>query len=289
MESGRVPKAVAVTCLLLIALLAGCATAEPAADNGAEATGGGMGAEAEGGGMPAGGIAAGKNASLTLGPNASTAQGVRVKTLLAPADGWVVVRSASAPQSVLGKKRVPKGPSRDILVKLDAAEGADVRVAFHADEGIRGEFEFDPERPELSLDKPVVVDGKPLEARLTLDNYGVEAVANSVLILVENQSVRGGTLTIRYLLLPAPAWISVNLIENGLPGRQVGLILRPSGESQQVIVPVKGVDSGQLVVTVFADAGRIGAFEFSIADPLGSTDQPFKSAGVVVSQRIDVN
>jgi hypothetical protein len=247
-----------------------------------------MGAEAEGGDMLGGAIAARKNASMELGPNASTAQGVRVKALLAPADGWVVVRSTIEPGSVLGKTRVSKGPSRDILVKLDAAEGADVRVAFHADAGTRGVFEFDPERPELSLDKPVAVDGKPMEARLALDSYGVEAVANSVLMLVDDQSVRGGKLTITYLLLPAPAWVSVNLVENGLPGRQVGLILRPSGESQQVVVPVEGVDSGQLVVTLFADTGRAGAFEFSLADPLGSADQPFKSAGVVVSQRIDV-
>jgi hypothetical protein len=139
------------------------------------------------------------------------------------------------------------------------------------------------------LDKPVVVDGKPLEERLALSSYGVEVIANSALILVEDQSLKAGAMSIRYLLLPTPAWVCVNLVEDGLPGRQVGLVKRPAGESQQVNIPVEGSGPRQLLVTVMADRGRSGAFEYSTADPLGSVDQPLKSAGVVVSQRIQVN
>jgi len=39
---------------------------------------------------------------------------------------------------------------------------------------------------------------------------------------------------------------------------------------------------------VLADQGAPGVFEFNAADPLSSLDQPFKSAGVAVSHRIEV-
>ena len=141
--------------------------------------------------------------------------------MLAPTNGWLVVRSPVAPGGILGKTWVPQGQSRDVVVRLTAAEGADVRVALHVDRGIKREFEFDPSRPASSPDKPVVVAGKALETRMPLEGYGANAVANSALLLVEDQAVRSGTLTIRYLLLPTPGWISVNKIENGLPGKRV--------------------------------------------------------------------
>jgi hypothetical protein len=247
----------------------------------------GMSGSAEGGGgMLTGAVAASGNASMTLGPGATSAGGVTVSSVLAPAAGWVVVRSAAAPGSVLGQTWVPKGPSRDVVVKLTAADTADVRVALHVDQGAKREFEFDPSRAQLSLDKPVVVDRKPLEERIALAGYGMEVLGNSVLMLVEDQAVTDGKITISYLLLPQPGWISVNAVENGLPGKRVGLEFRPAGESQQVPVAVEGVTPGPYVVTAHADSGRGGTFEFSASEPMSSPDQPFKAAGVVVSKRI---
>ena len=248
----------------------------------------GMGQESadSGGGMLPGAVAAPKSASIELGKDASAPAGLTVAKVLAPTNGWLVVRSPVAPGGILGKAWVPQGLSRDVLVKLSAAEGADVRVALHVDGGVKREFEFDPLRPASSPDKPVVVEGRALEARVPLHGYGAEAVANSVLLLVEDQVVRNGTLTIRYLLLPTPGWISVNRIENGIPGKRVALAFRPAGESQEVRVPVGDAGPGEFAVTAFADRGRTGVFEFSPSDPLGSIDQPFKSAGVIVSQRI---
>lgn len=236
----------------------------------------------------AGAIAVAANASMTVGPNASQARAVRVEQVLAPMDGWVVVRSVTPPGAVLGKTRVPKGLARTVMVRLDSADGADVRVALHVDQGVPGVFEFDPALPTSTLDKPVVVSGKPIEAPVALTRYGVEAGANNVLILVDDQTIQDGVLKLNYLLLPTPAWVSVNLVENGLPGRQVGLVKRPAGEYQQVSVPIEGGGSRQLLVTVLADRGRRGVFEFTADDPLGSVDQPFKSAGVVVSHLIEV-
>ena len=244
------------------------------------------GSQGESAGMLGGAVAAPKSASLELAKNPSTSDGVIVSRVLAPADGWVVVRSATAPGAVLGKTWVPKGPSRDVVVKLTAADGADVRVALHVDQGTRRRFEFDPVRPESTLDKPVTVEGKPVEQRLALTAYGVEAVANSVLLLAEDQPATGGKLTVRYLLLPGPAWISVNRIEGGLPGKRIGLLSRPAGESQEISVPLENTNAGEVAVTVFADRGTPGVFDFSPSNPQGSADQPYKSAGVVVSKRI---
>jgi len=289
MEPEHVRRLLAISWILACTVLVGCSSAAPA-DEGAQA-GGGMGTGMGGGegvGMLAGAVAASRNASMSLGSSASTSQGVQVATVLAPSDGWLVVRSATSPGGVLGKTWVPKGQSRSVLVKLDAADGADVRVALHVDQGARQEFEFDPARPELSLDKPIVVERQPLEQPLSLTGYGVEAMANSVLMLVEDQSIKSGTLTVRYLILPGPAWISVNLLEDGVPGRQVGLALRPAGESQEVSVAVEAVAPAELVVSVLADRGAQGVFEFNGSDPLNSLDQPFKSAGVAVSHRIEV-
>ena len=274
--------------LLLSLALAGCAAAQPEAGQDAAATGGmGMGGSAEGDvGMLGGAVASSEDASITLGPNAAGSSGVTVSKVLAPADGWVVVRSSNATGPVLGKTWVPKGPSSDVVVKLDAADTADVRVALHVDQGAKRQFEFDPARAELSLDKPVVVDSRPLEERIALTGFGAEVLGNSVLMLVEDQAVKDGTITVRYLLLPQPGWITVNTAENGLPGERVGLQFRPAGESQEVVVPVDGAVPGEHFVTVHTDSGQAGSFEFAPSSPMGSPDQPFKAAGVIVSKRI---
>jgi hypothetical protein len=100
MEPSHVPRLLALTCLLLILALTGCAVAKPVAE-GAPSAGDGMMGGGEEAGMLAGAIASAKNASMTLGPNPSSASGVRVERLLAPSDGWLVVRAARAKGAVL--------------------------------------------------------------------------------------------------------------------------------------------------------------------------------------------
>ena len=39
-------------------------------------------------------------------------------------------------------------------------------------------------------------------------------------------------------------------------------------------------------MTVHADRGTAGAFEYKLSYLLGSVDQPYKSAGVIVSRRV---
>jgi hypothetical protein len=269
-----------------LAALAGCAGRDVVGD---ARPAGGMGMGGSGSAMVSGVVAASGSATLAPGAVADASGALTIPRVVSPGSAWIVVRSASAPGGVLGAALVPAGESRDVKVRLATLDGARVRIALHADRGTPGVFEFDPASPERSLDKPVYVDNLPIEREAAIGGYAVEAVPNSVLLMVEDQRSPVGALRVRYLLLPGPAWISVNLVEKGLPGRRVGLLARPAGESQEIDVPLDApAGPGGLAVTVFADRGRIGTFEYDAADPLGSTDRPYSSAGVVATQRIRI-
>lgn len=260
----------------------------PASSGGGMGMGGAPGESGEGG-MVKGVVAVSDEATLTLEPGAVSSAGVEIARVLAPADCWVVIRSADPTGAVLGKKRVTRGESRDVLVRLDRAVGARARVAMHIDRGRRGAFEYDPSREGRNFDGPVNVDRTPLELSLVLEAHGVEAPANSVLMLVEDQTVSDSALTVTYLITPSPSWVAVNEFEEGLPGRRIGLTHVGAGELQQIRVPLdSSPKTQQVIVTVHSDVGEAGSFEYRTQDPLGSVDQPFRSAGVIVSELINV-
>lgn len=281
----RAGRALVAALLLGMALLAACAAPAPevpAPGSGdAGMMGGGSGAD-----MASGVIAAASNASITLGAYSVSRGGLAVERVLAPADGWIVVRSVTSPGAVLGRVPVEAGESRDITVPLTIIDGSAVRVALHVDRGVRGAFDYDAILPERSMDKPVFADSRPIERTVAVPGYGVEAPPNSALILVSDQTVTLGVLRVRYLLVPGPSWVCVNLVEDGLPGRRIGLVSRQAGESQEITVPLARDSQGLVEVTVFADRGTVGQFDYDRNDPLGSQDRPYLSAGVVVSQRV---
>jgi len=162
------------------------------------------------------------------------------------------------------------------------------RSALHVDRGVRGAFDYDAVVPERSMDKPVFADSLAIEGSVEVPGYGVEASPNSVLILVSDQTVVRGGLKVSYLLVPGPSWVCVNVVEDGVLGRRVALVSRQAGESQEITVPVPRNLKGPVAVTVFADRGVAGTFEYDASDPLGSADRPYLSAGVTVSQRISL-
>lgn len=272
--------------LLSATLLASCAVAAPEAPPPGSSDSGMMGGSA-GEGMASGVIAAASNASITVGTRPATSAGIVVGRVLAPSDGWIVVRSVSTPEAVLGRAPVKAGETRDATVRLDRLDGPAVRVALHVDRGVRGKFDFDPILTERNMDKAVFADSAPIERTVQVSGYGVEASPNSVLILVSDQSAAIGGITVRYLLTPRPSWVCVNLVEGGLPARRIGLVSRSAGEWQEFLVPLDARSPrGEVLVTVVADDGVPGRFEYDERDPLGSADRPLLSAGVVVSQRI---
>lgn len=273
--------------LLFALCVAGCSSA------GSEAEGsGGMGmggsGPTPGPGMGLGVVAPRGSSELEAPEENRSAKGVMVDRVLAPSPGWLVVRSLSSPGGVLGRVRVPEGVSRDVVVPLDAADASRVRVALHVDRGQSSVFEYDPNRPERSFDKPIFVDGDPIEADVDLELYGVEAPQNLGAMLVKDQKLgEGGTLLVEYVRLPGPSWVAVHIMEDGVPGRLLGWVPRGKGESFSFPVPLTGAHPGdELMVTLHIDRGVIGEFEYDVSSPLNAVDQPFTANGLIVAQNV---
>jgi hypothetical protein len=263
---------------------AGCAPAASAPAVGPSDSG--MGGGVSTGAMADGVIAASRNASMTAPVLDIDAGTVNVPRVLAPDDGWIVVRSAEPSGGVLGSAPVRSGENRDVAVKLTSLNSRRLRVGLLVDRGVRGTLEFDPAQPAFALDKPVLVDGSPVDFPLMLTGWGVDADPNSVLLMVEDQPA-ASVLEVAYLLLPAPSWIEVRRVEKGLATQRLGLLLRAAGEYHRVVIPLENArQNDEVLITVLADSGRSGELEVAANDPLHSVDQPWVSAGVVVSQSI---
>lgn len=239
-------------------------------------------------GMGLGVVAKKGSALIEMAAESSSARGVEVASVRSPAAGWLVVVSLDAPGGVLGRLRVPAGLSRDLLVPLDTLDASRVRVRLHADAGSKGVFEYDPNRPERSPDKPVFVSGDPIEGNIALSLYGVEAPQNLGQIRVSDQKLAAdGRLLVDYVRLPGPSWVAVHVMEDGAPGPLVGWTARGAGESFAFGVPLQGVKPGDtLMVTVHVDRGQVNEFEYEVGAPLTSIDQPYTANGIIVAQNV---
>lgn len=248
----------------------------------------GMGGDLDGGVMN-GAVAAVENAALQVPKSGGEGGYVTVGRVLAPTDGWVVVRSTTAPGGILGKAWVPAGETKDLRIRLDVVDGPKATVSFNVDAGVRRRFEFNPARPVAGIDKPLYTDNKPLAVPIDITPFGAEATPNSALVLAEDQAIDGNTVRVAYALTPAPTWIVVREFADGLPGRVLGSTWRPAGELQEIDVPLSvAPQTGELIVVLHADADTAERLEFSAQDPLHTPDQPWVSAGVMVSTRIRV-
>lgn len=284
--------------LLLLAVLLGvsvvlsaCSTSDSDAQAGSgSGMGMGSGGPTEGPEMGLGVIAAPGEAEIELAKESTSVKGVEVKRIVAPEESWLVVVSLDAPGGILGKIRIPAGENADVIVPLDTADTSRVRVRLHTDAGRSNVFEYDPTRPERSNDKPVFVEGDPVEGDITLTAYGVEAPQNLGSMLAKDQRLRAdGMLLVDYVRLPGPSWIAVHRMVDGVPGPLVGWVSRPEGESFDVEVPIEGVSPGDmLMVTVHIDRGEVGTFEYEVEGPLTSVDQPYTANGIIVSKNIQM-
>jgi hypothetical protein len=236
--------------------------------------------------MSAGAIAAARNASMSAPAFGVSAGQITVARVLAPDRGWLVVRSSEPTGGVLGFTPVAKGENSNVAVRLGSADGRKVRVALYVDRGVRNTLDYDPDRPSSALDKPVLVNGAPVEYPATLTGWGIDANPNSVLVMASDQKA-GAELDVEYLLTPAPSWVEVRVLRKGVAAEAVGVLLRPAGEFHHVKVPLKGTKAGdRVVVTILADRGTPGRYEPPAAGALGGLDQPWVSAGVVASQQL---
>lgn len=283
---GRVMRVLALG-LLIASVLAGCTstgTQTPAASGGMGMSGG----PTPGPEMGLGVVAGKGEATIEIAKESSSARGVQVVSVRSPEAGWLVVVSLDAPGGILGRMRVPAGDSSDLVVPLDTVDASRVRVRLHADAGSTGVFEYDPNRPERSPDKPVFVSGDPIEGDIRLTLYGVEAPQNLGQIRVSDQKLAAdGRLLVDYVRLPGPSWVAVHVMEDGVPGPLVGWLARGAGESFAFGVPLEGAKPGDtLMVTVHVDRGELAEFEYEVSAPLTSIDQPYTANGLIVAQNV---
>lgn len=239
-------------------------------------------------GMGLGVVAAADDAELELAESSVSSDGVEVQRVVSPGPGWLVVVSLEPGSGILGRLAVPSGESVGLSVPLDTLDASLVRVRLQVDRGSTGEFEFDPARPERSPDKPVFVGGECVEGDIALTGYGIAAPQNFGWLSVKDQRIGDdGMLHVDYARLPGPSWIAAHVMVDGVPGPLVGWVSRGAGESFDIDVPVEGVAKGDmLMVTVHADRGVAGEFEYRVDHPLTSIDQPYVSNGIVVSENI---
>jgi len=263
---------------------AGC-TSRPAKPPAAK-SGMGMSSGSSGSSMSRGAIATADNASMAV-PSFEASSGViRVPSVVAPDNGWVIVRSSEPSGGVLGYAPVTKGANKDIALTLAAIDGRQVLILLLVDRGAKRRLDYSAVRPAATLDKPVIVDGKPVEYEVILNGWGAETNPSSALVLAEVQPA-SAVLDVGYLLVPGPSWVEVRRLDKGVPTERLGLLQRPAGEFHKVPVPMKGARSGdEIVITVLADRGTPGVFEPATRNALLGVDQPWVQGGAVVTQRL---
>lgn len=246
------------------------------------------------GSMMVGVIVAEGNVALEVGDQLGATDAIVVERVLAPSDSWIVVHldDDGMPGPRVGLLRVEKGESSDVSVALESTMPLtpNLIVALHADRGVSGKIEFDPQRFESSPDKPYFVDGEEVARVVKVSEFGVPVGEGEALIDVASQPGAQDSLVVDLAVAPADAWIVVHLDDGGMPGMRVGLMQIPAGESRQVRVAIE--PETELTDTVFvaihADRGVSREFEFDMQDKAGSPDQPYFVNGVEVAKAVAV-
>lgn len=86
-------------------------------------------------------------------------------------------------------------------------------------------------------------------------------------VVVNDQPIRGTTVTIERAISPGPGWIVIHAQENGRPGPVLGFAHLRAGTNNNVIVVI---DASKATETVYAmlhqDVGNYGVYEFPGVD-----------------------
>ncbi|NWF79308.1 MAG: hypothetical protein HXY37_04570 [Chloroflexi bacterium] len=120
-------------------------------------------------------------ASITLADQPVISGTIVVQRAMIPQDGWIVIYKAGPDGKLLvspsiGRAALKAGTNRDVVVRLaeEVAEGAPLWAMLHVDEGVIGQYEF-PGGP----DSPIVIDGVPVLAEITVQAGGLDLTAAS--------------------------------------------------------------------------------------------------------------
>ncbi len=146
-------------------------------------------------------------------------QQVKIKKVVTPADGWVVVRRIDRTPQLAGVSAVVRGTRTNLPVPytlpLADYEAAWCAATLYRDLGRIGEFE-----PEV--DRPFLVDGQPVEARFFLFMGGD---VTDAWIVVEDQEVVNNTVLIEEVGVAEPADLVIHRDAGGRP-KVPGVIAR---------------------------------------------------------------
>lgn len=266
-----------VCCILLLAVATGGCVSAPAsrADRG----------------LVWGFVSSAQNAELVVDAPKSSVLAVVLSKVVAPEAAWVCVyqNEGGVVGKMVGQVLVGPGVTKNVEIPLDPLKSDKVFVLMHSDRGKPGVFEFDPANKDSSPDRPVFVGGVELSVPVILAGYGVRAAPGAARIAVYRQGSIGSTVTVGSVLAPADSWIVVQQQQKGRPGKVIGLAPVPAGTLVDYPVALEsGPPQDSFFVTLFADAGVKGKFEFSLTSPLSSPDQPYYVDGAPVSAEIPV-
>jgi hypothetical protein len=236
-------------------------------------------------------VSSAENAQLVVDPQNSSVLGVSLSRVVAPEDAWVCVylNDGGVVGKMVGQVRVKQGATDNVAIPLDPGTSGKVFVLMHVDRGKSGVFEFDEQNKDESPDRPVFVDGKELSEPLTLRAYGAAVPAGSARIAVYRQGSITATLTVGDVVAPGPSWLVVQASQDGRPGKV--LSFAPIAAGRFVDLPVtltSGPPQDNFFVTLFADSGVAGRFEFDPKSPLTSADQPYYVGNAPVTSEVPV-
>lgn len=106
---------------------------------------------------------------------------------------------------------------------------------------------------------------------------GVVVAKKNAALEVADQPGAEGTLKIDRVLVPGPSWVVVHLDMDGKPGKRIGVLHVPAGESSNLAVELdpKTMMEEKVLIALHADRGVADKLEFNMDQFESSPDKPY--------------
>lgn len=191
---------------------------------------------------------------------------VTIRSVVIPADGWVVVRSGDKDRfgDVLGQTLVKAGTTTDVTVALTGDLTSVLWPMLHVDDGEVGVYEFDGGE----IDAPIVMNGAAASAPIWTVNHlrvndqptihgdnlpAMQSVMNMSMVMLHLKSV----------FTDGPGIVSVHADDNGQAGRILGLGFVKDGMTENVHIMLdESADIPPLLwLMLRMDGGTVGKYD----------------------------
>lgn len=250
-------------------------------------------------GPTSGVVAKPSEATITVSDQTAVTSVVRIDRVVAPAPSWVVLQAESAsgtPSTVFGSVHVDKGESTNVAVSVEpgtlpkraiatlvADMGNHAELVYGESTGASGSMGSGGSQGSAA-DKPYVANGALVMARFAIQPLSSTVGSAEATIGAASRDATGTRVYATGVVTPGPSWLSVSVVaSSGAPGAILAYAPVQSGSTPTVTVSLLSAMNGQpLVVTLHADLGRSGQFDYTTADATGSPDQPYVAGGNTV-------